>query len=313
MKSFKFSRGSYNIELDDNDTNIQLEIGHNFIRVVKNTENTIETIGIHNGLYYIYNIISEPLAHDGISIISRKLEKRENGVIITDVQKSFSNSFRYNNELVLTDLYEKEYVFKKENIEKILKNVNFHDVSPTQINLKFKLFETKNNLKEHSDLSNSFSTHMNFYIPWDNGRMARNNIYSNHTYLNGINISGIYDIIDGSDKLYRIYDLYNGVINPKNEKDINGINLGLVKSKGFYLKELSGIKKATDDLIGKTNNIQSKYISYLKELFKNQYNYYGEISLNRDDLLNLIIPKTKEIEGKDIKPKIIKKIFKIFH
>ena len=54
-----------------------------------------------------------------------------------------------------------------------------------------------------------------------------------------------------SDRVYRIYDLYRGVINSRNEKDIDLIRSGLLSQDAYDLKGLRGITEKEDSIVGK--------------------------------------------------------------
>lgn len=74
--------------------------------------------------------------------------------------------------------------------------------------------------------------------------------YSTYTKINGEDISYIYDVVNGTDKIYRIYDLYNGTINERNSDDIFSIHLGLLRKVAFGYKEINGINAKENEICG---------------------------------------------------------------
>ena len=99
-------------------------------------------------------------------------------------------------------------------------------------------------------------------------------------------VSRLYDIVDGPDKLYRIYDLYHGIINPRNELDINCISLGLISPYAFGLRTLRKIDKQEEQLVGKSNVLVSDdYCNYVSNLLKDKYNCNIDKDLSRDSIL----------------------------
>ena len=236
-----------------------------------------------------------------------KVEKRKKGVIYTEIKKRFAKSNRFQNNTVLVDLIEDTYVFSKDKINKIIDKDDFSEAKLLYILLKIKRVSMENDLKDICDLHNRFSTHMNYYFNWEGGRQIKDNIYPTKTYLNGEEISSIFDVNDGPDKLYRVYDLYRGIINPRNEFDITAINLGFLSPDAFDYRNLKKITEQEDDLIGKKySEMSNNYINYLSKLFDDKFGYKGEIKLDREILLKGITYEMSEIEL--IKRRIEKKL-----
>lgn len=255
------------------------------------------------------NFVDRVNMYRDLSITERHLEKRQNGIVVTDIKKQFAQSKKFKNKVALVDLEEIRYVFTKETIERILKNVDFEKDNPTRLLLRLRQLELHSELENHCELSTRFSTHMKYYFPWDGVRLVSSTIYSNHTYLNGEDISHLYDIVEGPDKLYRIYDLYRGIINQRNASDIHSIHLGLLSPKCFDLTSLCEISQSTDELIGQASSISEEYSNYLKQLFKNKYKYEAPIIFNRDFILNILLatPLPSLETKKDSKPKLPQK------
>ena len=236
------------------------------------------------------------------------VEKREKGVIYSTLQKQFAPSSRFGNQIVLVDLAEQRLTFTKEKLEELFSNFDFDTSRLMKYLLKFKVIERKVNLKEQSDYFNEFSTHMNYYYSTlDNPRKYVNNIYPTKTFLNGQEISSTYDIVDGKNKLYRIYNLYRGIINLENENDINAIHLGLLNPNGFYLMSLEGITEKENSLVGESLQRTSEdYINYIKEMLNNRFGYTGDINLSRESILAGILYQMSgpEIAKREIERKL---------
>lgn len=276
LEEVKFENGNFVSTFHKGEKNsIILTTSFNNISLTKFNESIVERITID----------------DNMLMTNVSVEKREKGVIYSILQKQFGYSNRFGNQIVLVDLAEQRLAFTREKFEELFNNVDFNTSRLTHYLLKFKTSERKVDLKEKSDYYSEFSTHMNYYYSTlDNPRKYVNNIYPSKTFLNGQDISDIYDTVDGKDKLYRIYDLYRGIINSRNENDINAINLGLLNPNAFDLMSSEGITENEESLVGKSLQITSEdYINYIKELFNNRFGYTGKIDLNRESILTGIL------------------------
>ena len=114
--------------------------------------------------------------------------------------------------------------------------------------------------------------------------------YAVEIYLNDENVSSTFDAIDGFDKINRVYDLYRGIINARNEKDIDLIHAGLLSQDAYDLKGLKGITEIENSIVGKPLDgvcVSSGYVDYLKQLVS-KYGYNGDLQLDRDSILNAI-------------------------
>lgn len=153
------------------------------------------------------------------------------------------------------------------------------------------MLERKVNITEQCDYFTKFSTHMSYYYSTlDDARKFKDTIYSTKTFLNGQDISRIYDTVDGKDKLYRIYDLYKWIINSRNENDINAINLGLLNSDAYDLMSLKEITEKEDLLVGESSQKYSEeYIDYIKEMLNDKFGYTGNIDLSRETIVTGIV------------------------
>ncbi len=256
----------------DNGEAIILCISFNNIHLMKYRSNFIERVEIDEKLL----------------LTDRSIDKRENGVVYSVIQKQFMPSVRFKNEIALTDLTEQRYTFTKNNFENLIDNFDFNNIRMSLFLLKILKLERNGYLKEKCDFYSEFVTHMNFYYSsiLDNPRKTKDNIYPSKTYLNDKDVSSLYEV-DGHDKIYRIYDLYRGIINPRNEKDINSINLGLMDPTAYDLMTFDGIRDKEDCLIGIQTKINcEEYLEYLKLLFFRDFGYKGELKLNRDSILS---------------------------
>lgn len=226
------------------------------------------------------------MVEEDLLLSHRIVEKRPKGIIYSIIQKQFEASRRFQNKVVLVDLIEQRNVFVENNVECLLRNIDLQNDGLSKYLLKLRMLEHKANLKEQANYSSEFSTHMNYYVNWKGGRQITDNIYSSRTYLNNEEISRMYDLINGSDKLYRIFDLYRGIINARNERDINSINLGLLSKDAYDLKGLKGITEHEDSLVGKSQKpVSDEYINYLKKMLNDKFGYTGNLQLERDSIL----------------------------
>ena len=221
FKSIERETGKWAVFFEKlNGERINLSISLDSFSVLKTTATRIERIVIDENLL---------LTH-------RALDKRENGIVYSIIQKQFAQSSRFK-QFVLTDLVEQRFTLTREKINSLSENVDFDNNGLAHLFLKLRMLEGKVDLKSQSDYYSKFSTHMNYYLDWEGGRKIKDNIYPTRTYLNDEEVSNIFDV-DGPDKIYRIYDLYNGIINPRNENDIKSINLDFLSQDAFNYKQL---------------------------------------------------------------------------
>lgn len=298
----------------------RISIGEAMLKLTLKQPFSIEEIEIQGNIYTsIYDLlknhtkvtnlekINTENKKNDISLKIRRIEKRPNGIIVTDVFKTYSPWENFNEKYVLSDLREIQFIFTKAKLEQTLYNFNFDKAKLSDILSRIKLFENRHNLKELSD----FCTSASILIMKSKGLKSiftKNNDLPIQMYLNGDNLSNLYNSIDGYDKLTRIYDLTNGIINKRNEKDIDAIRLGSLSTKCFDLKDLKGINNTIDKLIGKQVNYSVEYMDYLEKLFKSKYKYNGNVDLNRDNLIKIIVSKPKKPNNVNTNPVLTKKI-----
>lgn len=268
---YKSKNNTYECELEnDKKEKIDLHIGIQKFHILKKDDHYVEKIVIN----------------DDEKWYQRRLEKRDKGFVVIDITKEYGISKRFNYQTVLTDLTEERHILTNDNMKKML---GIEDIdNQTLVHIFLTMFDK--NIKTFSNLTTKFSTHMNYYyIAIDDVREYTDNIYPTRTYFNDNEISYTYDLVDGHDKLYRVHDLYNGIINKRNEHDIKSIHLGLLTKRGFDLKTYEGITEKENSLIGESLiPISDEYKNYLKEFFNNFNHYTEEIMLDRESLLNAI-------------------------
>lgn len=284
IKNIKLNGGIFecSFENDNGDSlYVNFETKKDAITMCKYTNNLIERVTINEKLLMTHKII----------------EKRPNGILYSIINKQFDLSNRFRNQTVLVDLTEQRLVFTKDNLQRLISSINFDTDKLSLYILKFIGLESKLELSKECDYYTEFSTHMNKYVSWLGGRRVKDNIYPTKTFLNGEDVSSVFNITDNSDKLYRVYDLYRGIINYRNEIDINSINLGLLSSDAFGYKEFRGITKQENSLIGETQlKVPESYVNYLKELFFINFGYTGKIIVDRISLLSAILYKMSELD-----------------
>lgn len=290
LKDIKLQNGKFECEFTNgNNSTISLSISPREIHLYR----------------YNDNVLSSVTVREDQILRQVDVEKRENGVIYKDIQKQFAPSNRFKNKNVLVDLIEDSYVFSKDKINKIIDKEDFSDVRLMYILLKIKKASLNNNLKDICDLYNRFSTHMNTYIQCKGGRPIKDNIYPTRTYFNEEEVSSLFDVTDCADKLYIVYDLYNGIINTRNEKDINSINLEFLSADAFGYRELKGVTEQENNLVGKsTFEVSNDYINYLSKLFYDKFGYKGEIKTDRESLLKGI---TYKLSGPELAKRMVER------
>jgi len=256
---------------NDNDEIIKLLIGKNEIRVIKKEKYSFE-----------YMVIDENLL-----LINRTIEKRPKGFIYSILEKKFSANNRFKEQAVLVDLLEESFSLTKESVSAITNQIDFEKDDLKKVITKFMYIEGLGRLKEKSDLYTCFSTHMNHYYKWHGARQITDNFYPTKTYLNNEDLSRLYDVTEGHDKLYRVYDLYKGTINERNLEDIKLINKEFLSRDAFDLKTLREINEQEDLLLGESfikNNVE--YLNYLKTCFYELFGYRDELEDNRESILS---------------------------
>ncbi len=204
-------------------------LSHNGIGLLKCKDTKIEEIKIDNRLRQTNQI----------------LEKRENGLVYSIIKKKYSFPFPIKQDVSMTDLSEKRYVFTKNKIESILESLDFNQDNLIQYFFRLSQLKEELCLDSLCDYCSEFSTHLRYHSLFD-----KRNYTSIHTYLNGKDISSLYQKIREPYSLNRIYNLYYGIINSKNKIDACSIELGFLPRISYCFKDISGITKKEDSLIG---------------------------------------------------------------
>ena len=163
-----------------------------------------------------------------VKVIDVIKEERDNGCIVEVIEKNYDFTIESEDEKVLVDLISNRYVFDK--------NISIYDI---------------NNFEQLCNMKTTFESHSKTLLkPVDSLRWYTDSPYSTYTKINGEDISYIYDVVNGTDKIYRIYDLYNGIINERNSDDIFSIHLGLLRKAAFGYKEINGINSKENEICG---------------------------------------------------------------
>ena len=163
-----------------------------------------------------------------VKVIDVIKEERDNGCIVEVIEKNYDFTIESEDEKVLVDLISNRYVFDK--------NISIYDI---------------NNFEQLCNMKTTFESHSKTLLkPVDSLRWYTDSPYSTYTKINSEDISYIYDVVNGNDKIYRIYDLYNGIINERNSDDIFSIHLGLLRKAAFGYKEINGINAKENEICG---------------------------------------------------------------
>ena len=163
-----------------------------------------------------------------VKVIDVRKEERDNCCIIEVIEKYYDFTIESEDEKVLVDLVSNRYVFDK--------NISIDDI---------------NNFEQLCKMKTTFESHFKTLQKTVGSlRWYTDSPYSTYTKINGEDISYIYDVVNGTDKIYKIYDLYNGIINERNSDDIFSIHLGLLRKAAFGYKEINGINAKENEICG---------------------------------------------------------------
>lgn len=268
-----FNKGKYILKfLDSSNNTINLTIDYDSIHLTKICNNCFSNITINNN--YLLK--------------KTNLEKREKGIIITETKKLFDYTDKYTKQIVLTDLIEDRYAFSYKKLDPLINCKNCKLLNFEELFSKIKQAKLCFAFLDESELHTNFSIHLDNMVNWAN----RNYIDKSKTtkiFINGENISELFNIEEGPDKAYRIYDLYHGIINKRNENDIISINLGNISNNAFNYKSFIGITDKEEEIVGKNEDFLSiEYEEYLSNFFNEKFGYNGEIIFEREGLLRAI-------------------------
>lgn len=214
-----------------------------------------------------------------IKVLETIKEIRNNGCIIEKIERIYGFSRFSDNERVLVDLISKRYAFSQ----------NIDNSQSDQF------------LEKNSILKTIFESHMEVLFKASDNRWYTDSPYSSKTLLNGEDISYVYDIVNGKDKISRIYDLYNGIINKRNGNDIFSIHLGLLRKESFGYKETRGIAGNENEISGKPKNDvpYNQDCEFIHDLIQNRIGYNQDFNCSDlSSLLHAITYAKPEIEPK---------------
>ena len=210
-----------------------------------------------------------------VKVIEIVKEVRDSGCVIEVIEKKYDFSIE-SEEKVLVDLVSDRYIFNK-------------DVS---------IYNT-NNFEQLCKMKTTFESHFKTLIkPNDSIRWYTDSPYSTYTKINGKDISYIYDIVTGTDKIYRIYDLYNGIINERNSNDIFSIHLGLLRKSAFGYKEINGITAKENEICGNyKKSLSTQESTFIYNLINKRIGYKKELDIyDINSIINAITYKKTATE-----------------
>lgn len=233
------------------------------------TINETEIIFIENDKRYIKVIMPNKDEDNDIKVIDIKKEERPNGCIIEVIDRYYGFTRESADEKVLVDLISKRYVFDR--------------------NIKL---DNNTNYDELCKMKTIFESHLKTLVKLiDSVRYYEDSPYSTKTLINGNDISYIYDIVNGIDKIYRIFDLYNGIINERNGNDILSIHYGLLRKEGLGYKEQNGITQQEDEICGKVyvKSLTTQETTFINNLIKDKIGYKEPFDIHDiNSILNAI-------------------------
>lgn len=251
-------------------TIVEMIFGKNNIYISKYHANSIECINISN----------KP------DIKKRYCVKRKEGIVFKDTYIEYGFTDYSTKEKYPIYIIQNEYLIRK---EELLTDEDFKKFNINKIYRECLSYLTTTTIESMSEYKSTFATHEKYYIS-NNEETGKTTIYSNYTYSNGKNISHLYDIVNGPNKLLRIFDLYKGKVSERDIDDIRNIHLGLLNADGFGYRETSGVKEKTSQILSdrltEQNNSKIKEIS---TLLSDENWYNGELkSLDRKSLISAI-------------------------
>ena len=226
-------------------------------------------------------------------------EKCLNGLIYSTIDTRYTNRNGDNyKELILYSLEECRYTFTNETMAKLFGNSSLKELEGVRVLTLLCMLRKAvdyGNLDAVSDFDSYFEAIME--RKYDEGKCTIDPC-SAKIYLKHENVSSVFDAVKGVDKINRVYDLYRGIINTRNEKDIDLIHIGLLSQDAYDLKGLRGITEKEDSMVGMPLDgvcVSSGYVDYLKQLVS-KYGYNGDLQLDRDSVLAGILFKDPKNE-----------------
>lgn len=212
-----------------------------------------------------------------VKVVDVIKEKRDNGCIIEVIEKYYDFTKDSEKEKILVDLVSNRYVFNQ-------------DVSISDIDNFEQLCKMKTTFESH------FKTSL---MPLNSFKCHTDSPYSTYTKVNGEDISYIYDTINGNDKIYRIYDLYNGTINKRNSDDIFSIHSGSLRKSALGYKEINGIDAKENEICGNCKkNLSVEESTFIYNLISEGIRYRKQFNIY--DINSIIDAITYEKSGPEL-------------
>lgn len=261
------------------------------------TGNIIHLSISENGLTLIEqgNMQIEGIEIDDASLVERFIcERRPNGVIVTKIKEVFDNIGAPKRELCLVELKAERFVFSDRKLGLFF---NKGKLDLLEIYESIRSLLGYFSIKHIADGYNSFSTMLvdneqrrSTSLPLEDNRGARKKIgdfISNSTFVNSEDVSSTFDVICGKDCLYRIYDLYNGIINQRTLSDVKEIYLGVLPPDVFDLKTVIGITEQEDRIVGPSMRYKLFNKINLDNVLNGSTELKGELGCERGLLISL--------------------------
>ena len=191
-------------------------------------------------------------------------EERPYGNIVTELDKKYKNCGRTEKEMVY--LHEKRFIYKSDFLKKTdLESFDMNDV----------VADFKTDFKV--ELVNDESGEQDIYVEID-----------------GNDVSYLFQSMDGKNVISRIYELYYGRINSLSGRDIYLIHLKKLEPDVFGLRQLKGISRIENELVGLSQiKMDKKSADYIKSFFLNAF---GAVCNNLDSRIALLMCIT-QVEG----------------
>lgn len=132
------------------------------------------------------NMVEEIYADESLLLSHKIIEKCSNGVIYSNIYKNFNS----NKDAVLRYLIESRYAFTKDNLESYFTNFDFEKMDMRLQLMRLNMTQYGVGLDRISDF------HSELLISSVSSKTEKD--YPTAIYLNGKNISSVFDAIDGS-------------------------------------------------------------------------------------------------------------------
>lgn len=263
LKCIENSDEEINIFFCNSDENvITINIKGNKLTLIEKNENQVEGIEIDDEFVVDHFIC----------------EKRPKGIIFSKTRELFGYIPYSKKELRVINLMEESLVLTNDKLKKLIETT---DIDLIELYKKMNDFYRYSCLEKYADLHTSFSTRIERESVHE---IKKESFPRTRTYLNSEEVSDVFDTVWDDDILYRIHDLYKGIINKRNTIDINVIRCGLLSTDAFDFKALRGITDKENELVGPSLN-KTIDDEYIKNYLYDRYKCEGEIKLDRDSLI----------------------------